>query len=263
MSLVNLTTQIYINEIFLKLTPRGQNANFCGQFYQMNYSLLLEASNSFFCLDFWSNFYFLFYWITKIILACTKNTFKSSEGNAQCRQCPRFSTAPYSAAHECSCDPGFYRAQGEGADEPCSTTPSAPRDLTSEVNESRVNLSWMAPASRGDRDDLFYEVQCESCSSQSGTDCKKCPSNVIITPNWRVSTNNVQVSNLDPAQFYRLKVISKNGVSKISSSDPEYAEIMARTAFKPPTGIANVNLKDIREGDKKIWRCRESNLRSI
>jgi len=176
---------------------------------------------------------------------CTKNTFKSSEGNAQCRQCPRFSTAPYSAAHECSCDPGFYRAQGEGADEPCSTTPSAPRDLTSEVNESRVNLSWMAPASRGDRDDLFYEVQCESCSSQSGTDCKKCPSNVIITPNWRVSTNNVQVSNLDPAQFYRLKVVSKNGVSKISSSDPEYAEIMARTAFKPPTGIANVNLKDI------------------
>lgn len=103
----------------------------------------------------------------------------------------------------------------------------------------------MAPAQRGDRDDLFYEVECSKCSGQSGSDCQKCESDIVIAPNWRISTQSVQLSNLNPARYYKFKVIAKNGVSSIANSDAEYGEIMVRTSFKPPTGIANVNLQDI------------------
>jgi len=103
----------------------------------------------------------------------------------------------------------------------------------------------MSPAQRGDRDDLFYEIECQKCSSQTGIDCTKCDSDIIISPNWRVSTTSVQLTNLNPARYYKFKVTAKNGVSGLANTDPEYGEILVRTAFKPPTGIANVILQDI------------------
>lgn len=177
---------------------------------------------------------------------CGKETYKSGDGNNPCKQCPPYSSAQYSAGSKCSCDAGYYRATGDQDEDACTAPPSAPRDLTKDINESKVTLSWMNPAQPGGREDIFYEVECKRCSSLAEIDCQKCGSDIEISPNWRTSRQTVEVGNLDPGQVYVFKVMAKNGVSSMANSEPEYKEIrVSQTNFKPPTGIANVNLEDI------------------
>lgn len=56
-----------------------------------------------------------------VSLACPPGTFKSSQGTGLCLQCPSNSRSTSEAATICVCRNGYYRADGEKPDMPCTS----------------------------------------------------------------------------------------------------------------------------------------------
>ena len=94
---------------------------------------------------------------------CAANSYRAESGDAaqQCTQCPaRSNTRGAEGAVECSCEPDWYRGEGEGVREPCAQSPSAARNVRVERGTANLTVEWDQPEYLGNRDasELRYGV---------------------------------------------------------------------------------------------------------
>ncbi|NXS14840.1 EPHB3 protein, partial [Neodrepanis coruscans] len=66
-------------------------------------------------------------------------------GEGPCSPCPPNSRTASGAAMVCTCRNGFFRADTDPADSACTSVPSAPRNVISNVNETSLVLEWSEP----------------------------------------------------------------------------------------------------------------------
>ncbi|XP_063772723.1 ephrin type-B receptor 3 isoform X2 [Pseudophryne corroboree] len=167
--------------------------------------------------------------------ACTSNTYKLNQGTGPCTPCPASSKANSSAATVCSCHNGFYRADNETPDTPCTTVPSGPRHVISNVNETSVILEWGEPTLLGGRNDTSYNVICKKCSEQT---CSRCDDNVQFWPRQLgVKQRRVSVSHLQAHTKYSFEVQAINGVSSKSQHTPNYYSVNITTNQAAPSSV--------------------------
>ena len=94
---------------------------------------------------------------------CPANSYRAESGDAaqQCTQCPaRSNTRGAEGAAECSCEPDWYRGEGEGVREPCAQSPSAARNVRVKRETASLTVEWDQPEYLGNRNasELRYRV---------------------------------------------------------------------------------------------------------
>uniref|UniRef100_A0AAY4D0V8 Ephrin type-B receptor 3 n=1 Tax=Denticeps clupeoides TaxID=299321 RepID=A0AAY4D0V8_9TELE len=168
--------------------------------------------------------------------ACSPGTFKSQQGQGFCTPCPPNSMSSSGAASICACRNGYYRSDSDPPDASCTTIPSAPRNVISNVNETSLVLEWSDPRDLGGRTDLFYNVICKKCQPDRNM-CSRCDDNVDISPHQRgLIQRHVSISNLQAHTQYSFEIQAFNGVSGKSPSTP-YSPL-----FTAPSAIPTVHL---------------------
>lgn len=97
-------------------------------------------------------------------------------------------------------------------------SPSAPQNLSFYfVDQSTVILTWSLPKYLGGRNDTYYRIECESCSSS-----------VIYVPSQEgFNETKVTISGLNPITTYHFLVYAENGVSGHDLS--QFVEIAVTT----------------------------------
>ncbi|MGH0144545.1 UNVERIFIED_CONTAM: hypothetical protein FKN15_040567 [Acipenser sinensis] len=162
-------------------------------------------------------------------LACSPGTFKSRQGDGLCSPCPPNSRTSSGSATVCTCRNGYFRADSDLAEMACSTVPSSPRNVISNVNETSLVLEWSEPRDSGGRDDLLYNVICKKCSVERGL-CTRCDDNVAISPrHLGLTEKRVYVTNLQAHTQYSFEIQAVNGVSSKSSYTPQFSAVNITT----------------------------------
>ncbi|KAG8444955.1 hypothetical protein GDO86_009928 [Hymenochirus boettgeri] len=170
--------------------------------------------------------------------ACKRDTYKSKQGEGSCILCPANSRAVSLAATICGCLSGYYRADGENAETACTSVPSAPRHVISNVNETSVVLEWVEPSHTGGRDDILYNVICKKCSERL---CSRCDDNVQFWPRQLgVTQRRVSVSHLQAHTKYSFEIQAVNGVSNKSPYVPNYSTVNITTNQAAPSAVTMV-----------------------
>nr|XP_032836755.1 ephrin type-B receptor 1-like [Petromyzon marinus] len=185
---------------------------------------------------------------------CAVGLYKAEGGLGGCGPCPARSHAVSLGATACACEPGYYRADTDGAHLACTGVPSEPRALSvtpltasptatataaAATAAAAVALEWLPPADTGGRDDLRYNVICRACplasprSRHSGTGgsgtgagagCIRCDSHLSFWPGrLDLPGTRVEVAGLAPLTLYALEVQALNGVSALSPLPPRSA----------------------------------------
>uniref|UniRef100_A0AAY4CXN7 Ephrin type-B receptor 3 n=1 Tax=Denticeps clupeoides TaxID=299321 RepID=A0AAY4CXN7_9TELE len=174
--------------------------------------------------------------------ACSPGTFKSQQGQGFCTPCPPNSMSSSGAASICACRNGYYRSDSDPPDASCTTIPSAPRNVISNVNETSLVLEWSDPRDLGGRTDLFYNVICKKCQPDRNM-CSRCDDNVDISPHQRgLIQRHVSISNLQAHTQYSFEIQAFNGVSGKSPSTPQSASVNITTNQAAPSAIPTVHL---------------------
>ncbi|XP_026049767.1 ephrin type-B receptor 3b isoform X7 [Astatotilapia calliptera] len=174
--------------------------------------------------------------------ACSPGTFKSKQGDSLCLPCPANSRASSGAASVCSCRNGYYRADTDSPDSPCTTVPSAPRSVISSVNETSLVLEWSEPRDLGGRDDVLYNVICKKCLPDRGM-CSRCDDNVDISPrHLGLTQRRVAVRNLQAHTQYSFEIQAVNGVSNKSPYTPQFSAVNITTNQAAPSAVPTVHL---------------------
>ncbi|KAM9357934.1 ephrin type-B receptor 3b isoform 2-T2 [Symphorus nematophorus] len=174
--------------------------------------------------------------------ACSPGTFKSKQGDSLCLPCPANSRATSGAASICSCRNGYYRSDTDSPDSPCTTVPSAPRNVISSVNETSLVLEWSDPRDLGGRDDIFYNVICKKCLPERGM-CSRCDDNVDISPrHLGLTQRRVAVRNLQAHTQYSFEIQAVNGVSNKSPYTPQFSTVNITTNQAAPSAVPTVHL---------------------
>uniref|UniRef100_A0A672MIV6 Ephrin type-B receptor 3 n=1 Tax=Sinocyclocheilus grahami TaxID=75366 RepID=A0A672MIV6_SINGR len=167
--------------------------------------------------------------------ACSPGTFKSKQGEGFCSPCPPNSRTSSGATSICSCRTGYYRADNDSPDSGCTTVPSAPRSVISNVNETSLVLEWSEPRDQGGREDLLYNVICKKCLPERGT-CTRCDDNVDISPrHLGLTERHVTVRNLQAHTQYSFEIQAVNGVSNKSPYAPQFDSVNITTNQAVPT----------------------------
>ena len=100
------------------------------------------------------------------------------------------------------------------------------------LNATFASLAWSPPLDLGGRLDLFYEIQCRKCEKVDIGCNEDCTGSVINHKNVTGTMANVQ--RLSPFTSYKLRVVSKNGISLIAEMkydrEPSYEEISFTTS---------------------------------
>uniref|UniRef100_A0A672MSV8 Ephrin type-B receptor 3 n=1 Tax=Sinocyclocheilus grahami TaxID=75366 RepID=A0A672MSV8_SINGR len=162
--------------------------------------------------------------------ACSPGTFKSKQGEGFCSPCPPNSRTSSGATSICSCRTGYYRADNDSPDSGCTTVPSAPRSVISNVNETSLVLEWSEPRDQGGREDLLYNVICKKCLPERGT-CTRCDDNVDISPrHLGLTERHVTVRNLQAHTQYSFEIQAVNGVSNKTPSAVPTVHLMGASA---------------------------------
>ncbi|XP_028650767.1 ephrin type-B receptor 3-like isoform X1 [Erpetoichthys calabaricus] len=175
-------------------------------------------------------------------LACSPGNFKSRQGDGLCIPCPPNSRTTSNAATICSCRSGYYRADSDQPEMACSTVPSPPRNVISNVNETSVVLEWSEPQDSGGRDDLLYNIICKKCGTERGI-CTRCDDNVEISPrHLGLTEKRVYVSNLQAHTRYSFEIQAVNGVSSKSPHPPPFAAVNITTNQAAPSAVPTVHL---------------------
>ncbi|XP_016419797.1 ephrin type-B receptor 1-like [Sinocyclocheilus rhinocerous] len=157
--------------------------------------------------------------------ACPPGTFKSSQGTGLCLQCPSNSRSTSEAATICVCRNGYYRADGEQPDMPCTSVPSGPRNVISIVNETSVTLEWHSPRETGGRDDVVYNIICKKCQADRRS-CSHCDDNVEFQPRQLgLTESRVFISNLLAHTLYTFEIQAVNGVTNKSPYPAQHVSI--------------------------------------
>ncbi|XP_034035885.1 ephrin type-B receptor 3-like isoform X9 [Thalassophryne amazonica] len=174
--------------------------------------------------------------------ACSPGTFKSRQGDGFCVPCPVNSRATSGAASICSCRNGYYRADTDSPDSPCTSIPSAPRNVISSVNETSLLLEWSEPRDLGGREDIFYNVICKKCLPERKM-CSRCDDNVDISPrHLGLTQRRVAVRNLQAHTDYSFEIQAVNGVSNKSPSTPQFSAVNITTNQAAPSAVPTVHL---------------------
>lgn len=169
---------------------------------------------------------------------CSEGTYKSEVGDGRCLKCPKHSHGPKSGLTECFCLPGYYRASIDPKNMSCTQPPSAPQNLSiSFVDQSTVVLSWLPPENLGGRRDIGYRVKCDACSIGL----------VQYTPNSPTfNETRITIKGLNAETTYRFQVFAENGVSALTKSSPEFADIVVTTETSIGSGITNIQVTSVK-----------------
>ncbi|XP_041848949.1 ephrin type-B receptor 3 [Melanotaenia boesemani] len=174
--------------------------------------------------------------------ACIPGTFKSKFGEGSCAPCLPNSRTSARGANICPCQNGFYRADSDPPDSPCTTIPSAPRNVISSVNETSLSLEWEEPEDTGGRSDLVYNVVCKKCL-RDRSPCTRCDDNVDIAPRrLGLRQRKVVVRNLQAHTRYSFEVQAVNGVSGKNPTSPSYSTVNITTNQAAPSAVPTVHL---------------------
>ncbi|XP_056325462.1 ephrin type-B receptor 1-B [Danio aesculapii] len=170
-----------------------------------------------------------------ICRACPPGTFKASQGPGLCSQCPANSRSTSEAATICVCRNGYYRADGEQPDMPCTSVPSGPRNVISIVNETSVTLEWHSPRETGSREDVTYNIVCKKCQTDRRS-CSHCDDNVDFQPRQLgLTESRVFISNLLAHTLYTFEIQAVNGVSNKSPYPAQHVSIDITTNQAAPS----------------------------
>ncbi|KAL7632913.1 UNVERIFIED_CONTAM: hypothetical protein RMT77_016740 [Armadillidium vulgare] len=170
---------------------------------------------------------------------CPPGTFKWNVGEASCQRCPEFSAAPHAGATECRCDTGYYRAEKDPRNLPCSRPPGKPQNLTVNfVDQTTVVLSWLPPTNNGGRNDTTFRVICDACGS-------RVTYKPVQAAESTFNATRVTIGNLNPMTTYRFQVVSENGVSD-QATDVRFTDVTVTTEASSGMAVvrssANVSL---------------------
>uniref|UniRef100_A0A671NUK0 receptor protein-tyrosine kinase n=1 Tax=Sinocyclocheilus anshuiensis TaxID=1608454 RepID=A0A671NUK0_9TELE len=170
--------------------------------------------------------------------ACPSGSFKASQGDQQCLQCPINSRTTSEGATNCVCRSGYYRADSDPLQMPCTTVPSAPQRVISSVNETSLWLEWDPPKESGGREDVVYNIICKSCSSGRGP-CTRCGDNVQFMPRQLGLTDpRVHISDLLAHTQYTFEIQAVNGVSDQSPYSPQFTAVNITTNQAAPSAVS-------------------------
>ncbi|XP_050466576.1 ephrin type-A receptor 4-B isoform X5 [Cataglyphis hispanica] len=173
---------------------------------------------------------------------CPIGKFKHEAGSHTCEPCPEHSKASDYGFTECRCDPGYYRAEKDPKNMPCTQPPSAPQNLTVNfVDQSTVILSWNAPHMQGGRSDTTYKVVCDACS----TDVKYIPNTETF------NDTKITITGLNAVTTYRFQVFAQNGVSLLTQKK-EYVDITVTTEASVPSLVSNVRITSVKSSELSI-----------
>ncbi|KAK5616091.1 hypothetical protein CRENBAI_017606 [Crenichthys baileyi] len=160
---------------------------------------------------------------------CKPGFFKAEASSEKCEPCPANTQGQDPGALFCPCMNGFYRADTDPINGPCSGLPSAPRDLVatpSPLSPGKLLLSWLPPEDTGGRNDITYTVECQRCE---GSLCQFCGEKIRYEPgNTGLTDTKVSVSELDPYFNYTFAVEVHSGVSM-------FANQATARSFRPPS----------------------------
>ncbi|KAK2490807.1 hypothetical protein MC885_021074 [Smutsia gigantea] len=166
-------------------------------------------------------------------LACRIGYYKALSADATCAKCPPHSYSVWEGATSCTCDRGFFRADGDAASMPCTLSagpPSAPLNLISNVNETSVNLEWSSPQNTGGRQDISYNVVCKKCGAGDSSKCRPCGSGIHYTPQQNgLKTTKVSITDLLAHTNYTFEIWAVNGVSKYNPSPDQSVSVTVTT----------------------------------
>nr|XP_043898025.1 ephrin type-B receptor 4a-like isoform X2 [Solea senegalensis] len=178
--------------------------------------------------------------------ACPVGQFKSgSEG--QCTACPRFSHAPATGLSVCACQSGYLRAESDTPNTPCTKPPSAPRTISSQINDTTLVLEWNEPLDNGGRTDLSYTVKCSVCGSAKGP-CPPCGDSVSYRPAQQgLLGRRVEVWGLLPHTTYTFTVQALNGVSQLSGKEPGSDSVNITSSHDVPSLVSVIRKSDSTE----------------
>uniref|UniRef100_A0A665V713 receptor protein-tyrosine kinase n=1 Tax=Echeneis naucrates TaxID=173247 RepID=A0A665V713_ECHNA len=178
--------------------------------------------------------------------ACPVGKFKpGTEG--QCTGCPGFSQATIKGESVCTCRSGYLRAESDTPDTPCTKPPSAPRSLTTKINDTTLSLEWNEPLDNGGRTDLGYAVRCSVCRSPKGP-CLPCGDSVSYRPAQHgLLGRRVEVWGLLPHTTYTFTIQALNGVSQLSGKDPASDSVNITTNHDVPSLFPVIQKSDSTE----------------
>ncbi|XP_069598146.1 ephrin type-A receptor 2 isoform X1 [Ranitomeya imitator] len=173
--------------------------------------------------------------------ACKAGYFKDEASNSPCRPCPDHTEPSGEGATSCLCQDGFFRATMDAISSPCTSSPSAPRDLTAVGSGSKIMLHWLPPSNNGGREDVIYVVTCEQCLPDQG-DCQPCDASLRYSedPLHLIGTS-LTVSDLEPHLNYTFTVEARNGVSS-PKSGRSYTNLRVSVNQTEPPKVTSVNL---------------------
>uniref|UniRef100_A0A2K5MMH7 EPH receptor B2 n=1 Tax=Cercocebus atys TaxID=9531 RepID=A0A2K5MMH7_CERAT len=169
---------------------------------------------------------------------CPSGTFKANQGDKACTHCPINSRTTSEGATNCVCRNGYYRADLDPLDMPCTTIPSAPQAVISSVNETSLMLEWTPPRDSGGREDLVYNIICKSCGSGRGA-CTRCGDNVQYAPRQLGLTEpRIYISDLLAHTQYTFEIQAVNGVTDQSPFSPQFASVNITTNQAAPSAVS-------------------------
>ncbi|XP_027021315.1 ephrin type-B receptor 2b isoform X6 [Tachysurus fulvidraco] len=171
--------------------------------------------------------------------ACQSGFFKPAQGDEACLPCPINSRTTNDGATNCVCRNNYYRTDSDPIQMPCTTVPSAPQNVISNVNETSLRLEWSPPRESGGRGDVVYNVICKSCG---GRGCTRCGDNVQFTPRQLGLTDSwVYISDLLAHTQYTFEVQAVNGVSDQSPHSPQYVSVNITTNQAAPSTVSIIH----------------------
>uniref|UniRef100_UPI00398EA2A9 ephrin type-B receptor 1 isoform X2 n=1 Tax=Pristiophorus japonicus TaxID=55135 RepID=UPI00398EA2A9 len=169
--------------------------------------------------------------------ACHSGTFKANQGSELCVSCPTNSRSLIEASSVCFCRNGYYRADFDLPSMPCTSVPSAPRNVISSVNETSIILEWHPPRDVGGRDDVMYNIVCKKCRGNRKM-CTRCDDNVEFVPRqFGLTETRVFISSLWAHTPYTFEIQAVNGVSGKSTYSPQHVSVNVTTNQAAPSTV--------------------------
>ena len=155
---------------------------------------------------------------------CSRNEYKDSSGNRKCTPCPDKSHSSVEGATMCSCWEDYYRAPGEPVSMSCGTAPDAPLNVTYQVEGTHVRLSWRRPESDGNRNEIFYKIQCATCNQGP----KYMPSYLAESAD-HIRGTSINVTGLEPRTDYMFQISAMNSITEAKLARSSFSTASFKT----------------------------------